>query len=87
MPVADVRAVFVADSPSVRDSLISAHMDHLETELVKTQAAVNSLRALLDSPGRTHDRCIGGPNPVSQRWLSPKTAWTRRMSKPGGVRL
>jgi DNA-binding transcriptional MerR regulator/effector-binding domain-containing protein len=50
MPVADVRAVLVADSPIVRDSLISTHIDHLETELAKTQAAVNSLRALLDSP-------------------------------------
>jgi DNA-binding transcriptional MerR regulator len=50
MPVADVRAVLVADSPRARDSLISAHIDHLETELAKTQAAVNSLRALLDSP-------------------------------------
>lgn len=59
MPVADVRAVLVADSPSVRDSLISAHMDHLEIELVKTQAAVNSLRALLDSPA--------GSRPVHRR--------------------
>jgi DNA-binding transcriptional MerR regulator len=59
MPVADVREVLVADSPSARDSLISAHIDHLETELAKTQAAVNSLRALLDSPA--------GPQPVHRR--------------------
>jgi DNA-binding transcriptional MerR regulator/effector-binding domain-containing protein len=59
MPVADVRAVLVADSPIVRDSLISTHIDHLETELAKTQAAVNSLRALLDSPA--------GPQPVHRR--------------------
>ena len=85
MPVADVRAVLVADSPIVRDSLISAHIDHLETELAKTQAAVNSLRALLDSPA--------GLQPVHRRaessfsaLLSPKTPWTRQISKPGGVR-
>jgi DNA-binding transcriptional MerR regulator/effector-binding domain-containing protein len=54
MPVADVRAVLVADGPGARDSLISAHIDHLETELAKTQAAVNSLRALLDSPAGLH---------------------------------
>ncbi len=66
MPVADVRAVLVADSPTVRDSLISAHMDHLETELVKTQAAVNSLRALLDSPA--------GPQPVHRRAQSSFSA-------------
>jgi DNA-binding transcriptional MerR regulator len=52
MPVAGVRAVLVARSPSERDTLIAAHIDHLETELAKTQAAVKSLRALLDSaPG------------------------------------
>jgi DNA-binding transcriptional MerR regulator len=53
MPVADVRAVLVARSPSERDTLIAAHIDHLETELVNTQVAVNSLRALLESaPGQ-----------------------------------
>jgi DNA-binding transcriptional MerR regulator len=53
MPVADVRAVLVADSPIARDSMISAHIDHLETELANTQAAVNSLRALLGGPAGT----------------------------------
>jgi DNA-binding transcriptional MerR regulator len=53
MPVADVRAVLVARSPSERDTLIGAHIDHLETELANTQAAVKSLRALLDTtPGQ-----------------------------------
>jgi DNA-binding transcriptional MerR regulator/effector-binding domain-containing protein len=53
MPVADVRAVLVARSPGERDTLIAAHIDHLETELAKTQAAVNSLSALLESaPGQ-----------------------------------
>jgi DNA-binding transcriptional MerR regulator len=53
MPVADVRAVLVASSPGERDTLIAAHIDHLETELTKTQAAVKSLRALLNSaPGQ-----------------------------------
>jgi DNA-binding transcriptional MerR regulator len=53
MPVAGVRAVLVASSPSERDTLIATHIDHLETELAQTQAAVKSLRALLDSaPGQ-----------------------------------
>ena len=53
MPVADVRAVLIASSPSERDTLIAAHIDHLETELAKTQVAVKSLRALLDgAPGQ-----------------------------------
>src|SRR5271163_3243389 len=53
MPVAGVRAVLIAVSPAERDTLIAAHIDHLEAELASTQAAVNSLRALLDSaPGQ-----------------------------------
>jgi len=53
MPVADVRAVLVASSPHERDTLIAAHIDHLETELAKTQSAVESFRALLEgAPGQ-----------------------------------
>jgi DNA-binding transcriptional MerR regulator len=59
MPVAGVRAVLVASSPIERDTLIAAHIDHLETELANTQAAVKSLRALLDS--------APGQRPVSRR--------------------
>jgi DNA-binding transcriptional MerR regulator len=54
MPVADVRAVLVARSPSERDTLIAAHIDHLETELVNTRTAVTSLRALLEDASGQH---------------------------------
>ena len=55
MPVAGVRSVLVAGSPAERDTLIAAHIDHLEAELASTQAAVNSLRALLEcAPGQQH---------------------------------
>ncbi len=59
MPVADVRDVLIAQNPRDRESLITAHIDHLEAELAQTTAAVNSLRALLnnaDSPQRVHRR-------------------------------
>jgi DNA-binding transcriptional MerR regulator len=49
MSVADVRAVLLARSSGERDTLIAAHIDHLEAELAQTQAAVHSLRALLDT--------------------------------------
>jgi DNA-binding transcriptional MerR regulator len=49
MPVADVRDVLVAQDPGERDTLIAAHIDHLEAELAQTKAAVNSLRALLNN--------------------------------------
>jgi DNA-binding transcriptional MerR regulator len=59
MPVADVRDVLVAQNPRDRESLIAAHIHHLEAELAHTRAAVNSLRALLNnaaSPQRVHRR-------------------------------
>jgi DNA-binding transcriptional MerR regulator/effector-binding domain-containing protein len=49
MPVADVRDVLVAKNPGERETLIAAHIDHLEAELAQTKAAVGSLRALLDN--------------------------------------
>jgi DNA-binding transcriptional MerR regulator len=49
MPVADVRDVLVAQNPGERETLIAAHIDHLEAELAQTRAAVDSLRALLNN--------------------------------------
>jgi DNA-binding transcriptional MerR regulator/effector-binding domain-containing protein len=49
MPVADVRDVLVAQDSGERETLIAAHIDHLEAELAETKAAVNSLRALLNN--------------------------------------
>src|SRR5246127_4411193 len=54
MPAAGGPAGLVASSPRERDTLIAAHIDHLETELANTQAAVKSLRALLDSASGQH---------------------------------
>jgi DNA-binding transcriptional MerR regulator len=53
MPVADVRHVLVAQNTRERESLIAAHIDHLEAELAETKAAVNSLRALLNNAAST----------------------------------
>src|ERR1700733_9973427 len=49
MPVADVRDVLIAQKPGARAALIAAHIDRLEAELAQTKAAVNSLRALLNT--------------------------------------
>jgi DNA-binding transcriptional MerR regulator/effector-binding domain-containing protein len=59
MPVAEVRDVLVAQTPGDRESLIAAHIDHLEAELAQTTAAVNSLRALLNN--------AASPQPVHRR--------------------
>jgi DNA-binding transcriptional MerR regulator len=50
MPVDDVRRVITAPDPAARSALISRHLQRLEEELGKTQAAVASLRDLLDHP-------------------------------------
>jgi DNA-binding transcriptional MerR regulator/effector-binding domain-containing protein len=54
MPVADVRDVLIAQNSRHRESLITAHIDHLESELAQTKAAVNSLRALLNNAASPH---------------------------------
>ncbi|WAC93630.1 MerR family transcriptional regulator [Mycobacterium sp. Aquia_213] len=79
MPVADVRAVIAARATSERDSLIAAHIDRLEAELVKTQAAVHSLRTLLDS--------APGPDPVRRRAESsyPALAITADIRDPSDI--
>ena len=80
MPVAGVRAVLVAGSPAERDTLIAAHIDHLEAELASTQAAVNSLRALLEcAPGQQH--------PVHRRAESsfPVMAITEDIRNPADI--
>jgi DNA-binding transcriptional MerR regulator len=59
MPVADVRDVLVTQNAGERESLIAAHIDHLEAELAQTKAAVNSLRALLNN--------AASPQPVHRR--------------------
>jgi DNA-binding transcriptional MerR regulator len=42
MPVADVRAVLVASSPHERDTLIAAHIDHLETASAGSYASTTT---------------------------------------------
>jgi DNA-binding transcriptional MerR regulator/effector-binding domain-containing protein len=50
MPVAEVKSVLAADDQSIRNSVIAAHLDRLETELDKIHAAVDSLRSILETP-------------------------------------
>jgi DNA-binding transcriptional MerR regulator len=50
MPVDEVRAVLEAPDLATRNALISSHLDRLERHLDATQAAVASLRTLLERP-------------------------------------
>jgi DNA-binding transcriptional MerR regulator len=50
MPLDQIRAVLAAEDPAARNELISEHLDALQTTLAETQAAVSSLRDLLETP-------------------------------------
>jgi DNA-binding transcriptional MerR regulator len=50
MPVADVKAVLATPDAAGRSALINKHLERLETELARTRAAVESLRAILARP-------------------------------------
>jgi DNA-binding transcriptional MerR regulator len=50
MPVEQVRAVLTAPDVSTRNALVAAHLDALQTQLAQTEAAVASLRNLLEQP-------------------------------------
>jgi DNA-binding transcriptional MerR regulator len=52
MPLERIRDVLVAPDPATRNALIASHLDTLQDSLTQTQAAVASLRNLLDGgPG------------------------------------
>ncbi|HEX4061263.1 MAG TPA: MerR family transcriptional regulator [Streptosporangiaceae bacterium] len=50
MPIPDVKAVLAAPEASLRNRVIAAHLDSLETELARTREAVGALRDLLQRP-------------------------------------
>ena len=52
MPLERIRDVLAAPNPATRNALIASHLDTLQDSLAQTQAAVASLRNLLDGgPG------------------------------------
>lgn len=50
MPIPDVKAVVTAPDASTRNRLITAHLDSLEAEIVRTRQTVATLRNLLQRP-------------------------------------
>ena len=67
MPLERIRDVLAAPDPATRNALIASHLDTLQESLTQTQAAVASLRNLLDGgPGEqslsvTHRRVEATP--------------------------
>jgi DNA-binding transcriptional MerR regulator len=50
MPLNEIRAVLLAPDVQARNDLIAAHLKRLESDLARTNAAVASLRNLLEHP-------------------------------------
>src|SRR3984957_13501607 len=50
MPLSEIRAVLSAPDVQARNDLIGAHLKRLESDLARTNAAVASLRNLLEHP-------------------------------------
>jgi DNA-binding transcriptional MerR regulator len=56
MPVADVRGVLLTQNTHDRESLIAAHIDHLESELAKCQTLLHTGQAALSARRVSHSR-------------------------------
>jgi DNA-binding transcriptional MerR regulator len=50
MPIDEIRAMLAAPDDATRDKVIVAHLQRMESQLAATQAAVLSLRSLLERP-------------------------------------
>lgn len=50
MPLDDIRALLLAPDVAGRSEVIIAHLERMESQLTQTQAAVASLRSLLERP-------------------------------------
>src|SRR5258708_35824533 len=55
MPLNEIRAVLSAPDVQTRNDLIAAHLKRLENNLARTNAAVASLRSLLEHPSSAVD--------------------------------
>jgi DNA-binding transcriptional MerR regulator/effector-binding domain-containing protein len=48
LPVADVKAILAADDLAARDAILAGHLDRMREQLRQTEAAVDSLRRMLE---------------------------------------
>jgi effector-binding domain-containing protein len=50
MPLEDIKAVLRSNDPAVRNEVIVAHLDRMQTQLSQIQDTVTALRTLLETP-------------------------------------
>ena len=68
LPVADVKAVLAAPDLTARDAILAGHLDRMREQLRQTEAAVDSLRRMLEgSPtvGAIEERLLAGGPTIS----------------------
>jgi DNA-binding transcriptional MerR regulator/effector-binding domain-containing protein len=68
LPVADVKAVLAAPDLAARDAILAGHLDRMREQLRQTEAAVDSLRRMLDGSavaGAIEERVLDGGPTVS----------------------
>lgn len=80
MPLNEIRAVISASNVEQRNELVASHLRRLESDLAQTQAAVLSLRDLLENPTPAIDvkrRKIESVNAASiTEMVKAEDAWT-----------
>jgi DNA-binding transcriptional MerR regulator/effector-binding domain-containing protein len=68
LPVADVKAVLAAPDLSSRDAILAGHLDRMRDQLRQTEAAVESLRRMLEgkpAPIAIEERVLDGGAAIS----------------------
>jgi DNA-binding transcriptional MerR regulator/effector-binding domain-containing protein len=67
LPVADVKAVLAAPDLTARDAILASHLDRMRDQLRQTEAAVESLRRMLDGSASVaiEERVLAGEAAVS----------------------
>ena len=80
LPVADVKAVLATSDLTARDAILAGHLDRMREQLRQTEAAVDSLRRMLEggrtardrraaARGQSHDLRRGGRDEGERRVL------------------
>jgi DNA-binding transcriptional MerR regulator/effector-binding domain-containing protein len=68
LPVADVKAVLAAPDLTARDAILAGHLDRMREQLRQTEAAVDSLRRMLEGgsiAGAIEERLLAGTPTIS----------------------
>jgi DNA-binding transcriptional MerR regulator/effector-binding domain-containing protein len=68
LPVADVKAVLAAPSVAARDAILAEHLDRMRDQLRQTEAAVDSLRRMLEGGSTAiaiEERALEGGSAIS----------------------